>query len=312
MSFIKAQRIVDPVLTSIARGYTNAEFIAEKLFPVVKVKKESAKIPTFGKEAFRSYKSERAIAAQSNKIREFAMDTVTYETKEHDLEYHLDYRVIKESDLDQKKYATNLVVDGLKLNHEIAVAKLVQNAATFDSANKEVLTDNYLDDPETDVVAYIDEKKEALRAIIGKEPNVMVMGPKVLKALKQHPKNIERIKYSQKGILTLDLLKELFDMKNIFVGKGLYTEDDAAFKDIWGENIILAYLANPTGLASTYYEPCFGYTLRVEGNPFVDRYQTHGGKVEIVRATDNYDIKLVGKESAFLIGDVLGYEPSEE
>jgi len=31
---LKSQRVVDPVLTSIARGYKNAQYIGEGLFPV--------------------------------------------------------------------------------------------------------------------------------------------------------------------------------------------------------------------------------------------------------------------------------------
>ena len=49
----KNHRIVDPVLTNIARGYTNASLIGTKLFPVVNVNKEGGKIPQFTKEAFK-------------------------------------------------------------------------------------------------------------------------------------------------------------------------------------------------------------------------------------------------------------------
>ena len=50
---LKQLRIVDPVLTEIARGYKNAAYIAEALFPVVPVDKEGVIVPLFGKEAFR-------------------------------------------------------------------------------------------------------------------------------------------------------------------------------------------------------------------------------------------------------------------
>ncbi|MDW6764449.1 hypothetical protein RNQ22_03640 [Escherichia coli] len=32
--YLKGKRVVDPVLTSIARGYKNAAFIGERIFPV--------------------------------------------------------------------------------------------------------------------------------------------------------------------------------------------------------------------------------------------------------------------------------------
>lgn len=47
--YLKGKRVVDPVLTTVARGYKNAAFIGDQLFPVVQMEKEGAKVPTFGK-----------------------------------------------------------------------------------------------------------------------------------------------------------------------------------------------------------------------------------------------------------------------
>lgn len=43
---------VDPVLTNLAVGYKNAEFIAEKIFPQVFTDKEGVQVPVFGKGSF--------------------------------------------------------------------------------------------------------------------------------------------------------------------------------------------------------------------------------------------------------------------
>ena len=63
---LKKLRVVDPVLTSLARGYRNAQFISEGLFPVAELDKESGIIPLFGKEAFRLWETERAIRVHQN------------------------------------------------------------------------------------------------------------------------------------------------------------------------------------------------------------------------------------------------------
>lgn len=39
--YLKGKRVVDPVLTTVARGYRNASFIGEQLFPVVHMEKEA-------------------------------------------------------------------------------------------------------------------------------------------------------------------------------------------------------------------------------------------------------------------------------
>jgi hypothetical protein len=108
------------------------------------------------------------------------------------------------------------------------------------------------------------------------------------------------------GVGSLDLLKQVFGIPNIFVGESIWSSDGTTFTDIWQDNIILVYLANTTGIGASAYEPSFGYTFQVEGNPMVDTYETQGGKIHNVRATDNYDVKIVGIESAYLLKDVLG------
>ena len=61
-------RVVDPVLTNLAIGYTNADMVCDVLFPIVPVDKEGGKIPKFTKEAFKLYNTERALRARSNRI----------------------------------------------------------------------------------------------------------------------------------------------------------------------------------------------------------------------------------------------------
>lgn len=299
-------RVVDPVLTNVARGYSNSEFIGKYLFPVVQVDKEAGKIPVFGKEQFKVYGTKRAIRGKSNRIHLADLDTISYATNEYDLEAEIDYREINESIINLETKATNDVMTGLKLSQEKAIADMVQDDSLYPSDNKEILlTGSHFDDTGIDPIAIIEEKKAALRGLIAKRPNVMVMGAVVYDALINHPKIIERLATTALGIADVNILKQIFRIPNIYVGEAVYSEDGSTMTDVWGDNVILAYTANPTGIASSVYEPMFGYTLQLRGNPFVDKYDENGGKVSLIRATDNYDCKIVGIESAFLIKDVL-------
>lgn len=306
MGRLESLRVIDPVLTNIARGYSNSEYIGTKLMPIVQVDKEGGKIPLFGKEAFRVYDTARAIKAESNRVDIEGFTTTSYATTEHDLAIPLDYREIREAMINIEQNATIRATEALQLGLEKEIADLVQDANAYPDANKETLTTNQFNDSGVDPIAIIEGKKSALRALIGKRPNVMVMGASVFDNLKSHTKLIEQIKYSSLGVVTLDLMKQLFNIPNIYVGEAIYSSDGRTFTDLWGDNVILAYITNPTGYATTPYEPCFGYTLRLSGHPYVDTYEEAGGKVKIVRATDNYDVKIVGIESAYLLKDVLG------
>lgn len=83
---------VDPVLTNLAVGYKNAEFIAEKIFPQVFTDKEGVQVPVFGKGSFVEYDTKRAVGAASNVITLDAPNYLPIVLEEHDLAAGVDYR----------------------------------------------------------------------------------------------------------------------------------------------------------------------------------------------------------------------------
>jgi len=300
----KLQRIVDPVLTTLARGYANAELVAIYLFPVVFLPKEGARVPRFGKEAFKIHNTERAIRANSNRISPNDLDSIPVNFKEHDLEYPVDYREEAESILSKQKHATAVVSDGIALRHEKMAADLAQDPANYASSNKIALTttgcwDDYTN---SDPIAAVETGKEAVRAKIAKMPNTMIIGPVTYKILKSHPKILDRIKYSMKGIVTVELLQEIFGIKRVIVGNAVYSNDaGTAFSDIWGDTCVLAYVSETPDEARTEYDASFGYTFKKSGYPQVDTYPETGGKVDIVRSTDFFNPMIVGAEAGYLI-----------
>src|SRR5690606_36271869 len=114
MSTLKKKRVVDPVLTNIARGFKNPSHIAEYLFPIVPVSKEGGKIPEFTKESFKIYNTERAIRAKSNRINPESRTEIDFVLTEHDLVYPIDYREQEEDIFPLKLHATNVVTDGIR------------------------------------------------------------------------------------------------------------------------------------------------------------------------------------------------------
>lgn len=173
------------------------------------------------------------------------------------------------------------------------------------ASNKIVLagTSRFTDKANSDPIGVIEDGKEAVRGKIGRYPNTAVIGAASWKALKQHPQFLERIKYSMKGVLTLDLIKEILEVENIVVGRAIYANDKGVFGDLWGDNIVLAYVApGRAGVERTPYEPSFGYTLRKKSMPQIDT-RTEDGKLELVRNTDNFQTVLLGAEAGYLIAD---------
>lgn len=299
---LENKRIVDPILTSLARGYQNAAMIAELLFPTVRVKKEAGTIPLFGKEAFKQYDTKRAIRAASNRMSPEARSTTDYVMDEHDMEYPIDYREGEEDVFNLRDYARMVTQDIVLLDREIEAATLATTPANFPTGNKVALssTDCFDDYDNSTPIEVVDTAKEGVRAKIGREANVGFMGASTFSILRNHPKLIERIKYSQRGVVTLDLMKEIFGLEELHVGKAIKAADDGTVSDVWGDMFLVTYMPRYEGKPN-HYRPYFGYSMAKEMGLVVDSYTGSGGKLEFIRTTDRWAQKIVGAESGYLI-----------
>lgn len=300
----------DPVLTTLARGFTNPELVGTILAPIAYVPKESGKIPQFGKEAFKLYNTARAIRGASNRLAPEGISTIDFVLTEHDIEYPIDYREIEEAAnvVDLEMHATTTVQNIILLRLEKEIADLVQDLNNYDPNHKTTLTgdDQWTSQTTSDPIGDIETAKEAIRTSIGRYPNVMLLGASAYAALKHHPALVERIKYTMKGIVTPELIGQIVDIPTVVVGKAVYSSDAGVFSDVWQDNCILAYVPDAPktdGVERTPFEPAFAYTLRKKEMPKVDTYDTNGGKLHIVRCTDLLAVKLVGPEAGYIIND---------
>lgn len=307
MGRLSKLRVVDPVLSALALGYSNAEFIGDQLLPFVTLDKEGGKIPRFGKDVFRLYATERALRAKSNRINPDDVDGIDISLDEHDLEYPIDYREDAEAAFPLQAHATNRVVEGIRLRHEAMVAAMTQNPANYPTGNKIALSGSAVfTDPNSDPEGVVDEAKAAVRNKIVKEPNTMVIGYKAWRALKRHPKLKAILSDTRSRLVQIADLREIFEIENIVVGKGIYSTDNGVVTDLWGGNLVLAYVPKAAPAVAgdapvrSAYEPSFGYTLRKKGNPVVDT-RTEDGKLEIIRNTDIFRPYMLGAEAGYLV-----------
>lgn len=300
---LKQLRIVDPVLTNLARGYRNAAFVGESLFPIAYMDKEAGVIPLFGKEAFVVVDTERAIRAQSNVITPDDVDGLDVVLREHDIAYPVDYREQNESMFDAESRASRRVVNTIDLRREVTCAKLAQNPATYPAGSKVTLAGaSQWSGGGGDPVAVVENGKEVVRGRIGVRPNTITMGASVYQSLKFHPKLQEALGSNERKLITIEHLKMLFGVQDVFIGEALGGTGTPA--DIWTDSMTLAYVAKPqAGEQADHEEPSFGYTLRRKGMPEIDTFDTAGGKVRYVRNTDIYKPVVVGADAGYLISD---------
>lgn len=304
MGRLSKLRVADPVLTNLAIGYSNDQFVGDALMPFVLVDKEGGKIPVFGKEHFKLYATERALRAKSNRIAPEDIGAIDIALDEHDLEYPIDYREDAESAFPLQARATAVVTEGIRLRHEVMVATLAQNPASYPTGNKIALsgTSQFTDVANSDPEGVITDAKAAVRAKIVREPNTMVIGYAAWMALKKHPKLRAILSDTRQRVLQLNDLRDIFEIPNIYVGRAVTANDAGVVSDVWGDNIVLAYVPQTDMAQRSPYEPSYGYTLRRRGQPVVDT-RTEDGKIELIRNTDIFRPYLLGADAGYLISN---------
>lgn len=101
----------------------------------------------------------------------------------------------------------------------------------------------------------IEEWKELIRLATGMEPNILVLGANVRKRLKNHPEIIDRIKYSERAMITNALMASMFEVDQLRIARALY---NTANERLPGDNHggqTLTYIADPNAALLAYIDP---------------------------------------------------------
>jgi hypothetical protein len=299
-------RIIDPVLTSIAQGYKNADFVGGALFPTVKVGARGGKIVQFGKEDFMLYNTGRS-PGQNTKRVAFGHLGLPYVLESHSLEGQLPIETIQEAQavpgIDMSKNTIYGTQNIIALRLEKQQADTARNAAAYGAGNKLTLsgTSQWSDySGVSDPVAVIEAGKEAVRKKIGKRANTAVIGAVVFAALKQHPKVVDRMKYTGRDVATPELLAQLFGLDKVYIGDAVYADDAGNFTDVWGKDVVLAY--TETGTLQDKGQPSYGYTYQLEGYAIVEEpYFDRNAKSWMFPVTDEVAPVIAGADAGYLI-----------
>ncbi|EHN1693810.1 hypothetical protein KG383_001106 [Salmonella enterica subsp. enterica serovar Newport] len=313
--YLKGKRVADPVLTSVARGYKNAAFISQYIFPRVGMEKEGAKVPTFGKGVFATYETLRAMGSASNIATREKTGTMDIVLDEHDLAVPVDYREQHESMFNEQAKAIKRARNGILLSQEVAAAAMAQNTSLYlkDSVRKFTAADSWKDG-KGDPVRDVSDGMDVVRDAIGLRPNLMVMGASVLPLLRFHPALQKVMGANERKRITIELMKDIFEIENIVIGYPVRLEDndkkDAKAKtvDIWKDNLMLYYVSGPQneGDNGDENEPSFGYTFQLNGLPIADTYPGEGGKITYSRYTDIYKMAVVGSDAGYIMTNLKG------
>lgn len=309
-------RIIDPILTTHAQGYIRPGNVGLRLFPTVTVPAYAGLVVQFGKEGFRRYNTQRAPGTATKRIT-FGYDGVPYAIIPNSLEAVVPNENRTDAaavpGLDLASDAVDLVLDAMELAHEYACADIARNASNYDTDHKTALLSTArwtgsAAEPTKDIAA----AKNAIRESIGIRPNTVMLSASAFAALEFSQDIIDRIKYTGRDAVTTDILAKLWGVPNVIVGEavGASGQNDA-FADVWGDDVIVAYVAPANGSNRRNRAlPSYGYTYSIGGHPLVRQpYEDRNANSWIYPVSADRAPVLSGMTAGFLIQNA-GAQPA--
>lgn len=267
---------IDRALTNISVGYLQdaSAFIADKVFPIVPVKRQSDVFYTYNKGDFMRDEAQVRGAGTESAGGDYGVEASTpYYCRKH--AFHKDVteeeRVNYDEPLDADTDATDFVSQKMLIRREMEWASKffttgvwgteITGKAANPSTGETIQWDQATSNPITDIT----NAAVAMAAATGYKPNTLVLSPYAFNALKNHEDILDRIKYTQKGIVTTDLLATLFEVENVYVAWGVVNSAKKGATDavdfIMGKNALLCYAAPRPALR----KPSAGYIFAWTG-----------------------------------------------
>lgn len=296
---------LDQPLNNVSVGYQNDDFYAEKLFPVVPVMKQSGRYWVYGREKFRQYETIRHAGAEAREIAPWSLSNNPYFCDDHSLKDKISDEERANSDgIDLEINTTENLTNAILLDLEIRVANLILGGTVTNTTLSG--TSQWSDYVNSDPVAAVEAQKTTIKQAIGQAPNTLAVSYPVFATLRQHPKIIDRFKYTQVGVLDSDALKAAFGVDNFWVMGAEYdTANEGqtpSLNFVWGKNAVLAYvLPEPRRREVT-----LGYTFRWLfgapdlGGTLVKRYREERKTADIIEVHRYDDIQAVAAPAGFV------------
>jgi hypothetical protein len=219
--------------------------------------------------------------------------------------------------LDMDRDATMYVTQNLLLRREISWMNTYMAASTWtgDPAGDFTPTITW-DTAGSDPMQDVDQEKQIIKSQTGFLPNTLAVSADVFFALRNNAAVLDRIKYTQKGVVTEDLLAQLFGVEKFLVMSAVQTTSaevptpgtGGTFQYLSKNQCLLCY-SNP---APSILQPSAGYIFSwqglfgagAQGNRIMTFRMEHL-KADRIEGEMAYAMKLVSTDLGVFFTNVL-------
>jgi hypothetical protein len=305
------------ILTNISIAYTNQTYVADQIFPLVPVAAQSGIVPKYNQSHwFRDTAQLRAPGTRSVRGG-FKVDiTDTYYTPRFSFGFELPDEVRDTAavtgSFNLDRDSVNFVTEKGYLRREVAFAADFFKAGVW--TDKAGVTDfpQWNDYGTSNPLIDIEGMRDDMEALIGREPNTLLLGKQAWVQLKWHPDLIDTIKYTQRGVMSADLFGSLIEIPRILIGRTIRTssaeglaEASTTYVRIFGKSALMTYVPSAPSLMS----PAAGYTFvwnRVANAlQYIKRMRDEEAEFDIIEMSSYFDQKLTARGAGTFMANVV-------
>lgn len=297
---------IDQPLTNISIAYRQDanNFIADQVFPRVPVSKQSDKYFTYDIGDFYRTDAQKRAPGTESAGSGWRMSTDSYFCDVWAVHKDVDDQTRANADtgINLDKDASDFCMLDILIRKEVDwVTHFFSTSLwTGSTTATDITPGNLWDTVAGTPIDDIAEQSDSIAKKTGYKPNTLVLGPEVFKELKEHPDILDRIKYTQTGVVTRDILAGLFEVDRVLVPYAVRNtaaeEATDSYSFIYGKHALLCYVAPNPGLMT----PSAGYSFVWSGlgnNAYgqaVSKFRMDHLKADRVELEAAFDHKQVG------------------
>jgi hypothetical protein len=321
---------VDQPLTNISIAFLQnaSSFVASRVFPNIRVQKQSDVYYRYDRGFFNRNQAKLRAPATEAAIVGFGLDTDSYRANVIALKTQLAWQVEANADtpVQLERANTELLLHQMLIQKEVDWATRyfttgvwgTQYAGVASSpATNEAI--RWSDQTNGDPIGDIRKARTDVMESTGFMPNTMVMSQRVMDALVDHPDIVDRIKYSggvgnlNPAMTSAQTLAQLFELDRILVMRAIQNTaaegNTNAHSFIGGKNALLTYVPPTPGLMT----PSAGYTFTWSGYQGASNefgVATSRRERDLIRATEievemAYTHKLVANDLGVFFSGIV-------
>ena len=303
---------VDQALTNISLAYaqeTNT-FIADRVFNKVSVDKLSNKYHVFTKSDYLRGVAEMRAPGSPTAGANFTLSQDTYSCDQFGVHMDVDDLVARNSDegvnilTSAAQYVTEKLLQ--KRDQEFAAAAFTTSPWTGSSTGGDITPGTLWSASGGTPIKDIQTQQDAVYSKTGRKPNVLVLGRDVYTALRDSEDVLDRVKFSERGIVTTDLLASLFDVDEVMIASSIVNSANEGATESFSyifdpDDALLVYRPQNPGLMT----PAGGYMFEFE-NLRTLRYRMDQNHSELIEAVSTFDFKVTGADLGVFFNECVG------